>query len=78
MTRNRWLIGIALGGLLAIIGAAAVTFRDWQLNPAGVFHGPGGTNWGIVWDTWISWFLPVFPISAAVALAIVWFVSRRG
>ena len=76
--RSRWATAILLGALVAALAAAAMAFADWHENPAGIFHGPGGTNWGFVWDTWISWFLPVFPIAAGIALAFVWYLSRRG
>ena len=54
--RSQWLAAILLGALMAAIVAAAMTFADWQLNPAGIFHGPDGTNWGFVRDTFVSWF----------------------
>ena len=78
MRPKHWITGLALGAAMACLVAAAMTFADWQINPAGIFRGPDGTNWGIVWDTWISWFLPVFPIVAAVALVVVWYTSRYG
>lgn len=67
-----------MGGLVAFLVAAVMTFIDWRLNPGGIFRGPAGTDWQIVWDTWISWFLPVLPAAALLALVILGVVSRRG
>lgn len=67
-----------MGGLVAFLIAAVMTFIDWRLNPGGIFRGPAGADWQIVWDTWISWFLPVFPVAALLALVILGVVSRRG
>jgi len=78
MNRKHWITGLALGAAIAFLVAAAMTYADWKLNPAGIFHGPGGTNWGFVRDTLISWFLPVFPVAAAFALLIVRYTSRCG
>ena len=78
MTRKHWIIGLVLGVVIAFLVGAAMTFADWQLNPAGIFHGPDGTNWGFVRDTFISWFLPTLPVALIAALVIVWFTSRHG
>ena len=78
MTQKHWIAGLALGAAIAFLVAAAMTFADWQLNPAGIFHGPDGTNWGFVWDTWISWFFPALPAAAVAALVIIWLYSRFG
>jgi hypothetical protein len=56
---NPWralVVALALGLLVA----SAMTFHDWRLNPGGLFHGAEGTAWGVVWETWSSWFGPVF------------------
>jgi hypothetical protein len=57
--------------------ASTMSFLDWRLNPGGLFHGPGGTSWRVVWETWVSWFVPVFFLVAAVALSVVLWRSQR-
>lgn len=62
--------GIAGSALLA----AVMTALDWRKNPAGIFHGPDGTHWAIVGETFFSWFWPtlsavgVLTVLGAVAL----------
>lgn len=67
-------VGFAVGGTVASI----MTFSDWRLNPGGIFHADSGTDWFIVWQTWISWFIPVC-VGAFVAVlpVIFWFARRR-
>ena len=55
-------------------GGATATVMTWfemRLNPSGIFHGPAGTNWSFVWETWISWFLPTFGLVAVLMLPLV-------
>lgn len=46
--------------------AAVATEWDWLENPAGIFHDETGTNWPIVYDTAISWFLPSLMLAFAL------------
>ena len=55
--------------------AAVMTALDWQKNPAGIFHGPDGTHWAIVSETFFSWFWPA--LSAAVLLILLAASLRR-
>ena len=53
-------LAIGLGTLIAAAVATAVSAHDWHVNPEDLFHTAAGTNWPVVWETWISWFEPVF------------------
>ena len=66
-----------LGALVVgLVVASTTSFLDWRLNPGGLFHGPTGTSWGVVWETWVSWFAPVFLLVAAVALPVLLWRSK--
>lgn len=64
------LLGLVAGIAAGVAVAAIMTFLDWRLNPGGVFHDEAGTHWRAVWQTLISWFLPV----ALVVTAFAWLV----
>ena len=72
MRAKNWIIGILIGITIGMVVSSAMTYQDWCLNPGGIFHSESqGTQWSFVWDTWISWFLPVTlagAITASVAL----------
>lgn len=71
-------MGSLIGLILAVLVAAIPTFLDWNQNPAGIFQGPAGTDWGIVFETFISWFWPVALVLVPVAiLALVWVAARQ-
>ncbi len=79
MTRHRPAIlrAAALGTGIGALVATLAALRDWWLNPAGLFHGPAGTDWSIVFDTWWSWFLPVAAPVVAVLVPVAWLLGRR-
>ena len=70
--------------LLAVVAgagvAAAMTFKDWQQNPAGLFHDQGVTNWPVVFETAFSWFFPSAIVLFAVGflvMAVATTLARR-
>jgi len=65
-------IGIALAGLLTLI----YTIADWSGNPGGIFRDASGTNWGFVFDTAVSWFVPVFLYTFFVAAGLHFLIVR--
>lgn len=72
------IVSVLFAGVSALSIAAAMTWVDWRLNPAGLFHSVNGTNWPVVWETWLSWFVPVFvAILPLLALAVA-LMRRRG
>lgn len=44
-------------GISTVVTAIATEW-DWLKNPNDIFHDESGTNWPIVADTAISWFVP--------------------
>ena len=74
----RRLPGHLVWALLAAAAAAAIpTALDWMENPSGIFHGPDGTHWGFVWDTWHSWFLPLTLPAVVLALGYTLVTASR-
>lgn len=65
--------GVAVGLAIAIF----MTFLDWRTNPGGLFHDAAGTNWNVVWETAVSWFVPTAAIVSALSALRQYFVSRR-
>jgi hypothetical protein len=61
---------------VALLAASTMSFLDWRLNPGGIFRGGDGTIWPVVWETWISWFVPMLPLAGAVALPVLLWSSR--
>ena len=67
-------MGLVASAVLAIV----MTYADWRLNPGGIFHGDYGTNWIIVWNTLVSWFVPTVPVAVILAIAVLFLVSPKG
>lgn len=66
LKRVPWWRGI-LGGVTIGVGvAAAATLLDWRFNPAGIFHDEDGTRWSVVWETAVSWFVPVALVASVM------------
>lgn len=61
--------GLLFGLLLSVTVAAVMCVWEWLENPGGIFHDADGTNWGFVYDTATSWFVPT--VSPSVVLATV-------
>ena len=72
-----WLTGLAIGTVTGLVVAVAVTVRDWRLNPGGIFHGAEGTDWSIVAETALSWFVPVTLLVTAIAVPVLQLLRRR-
>ena len=77
MSRNRWIYAVLIGASAGLFVASIISFLDWRLNPSGIFHSDLGTNWRFVWETWISWFIPVFVIGSAVSVPVLFWFSKR-
>ena len=66
------LIGVAVGLIVAFI----MTFLGWRLNPGGIFHNAQGTDWTIVIETAVSWFVPMSVVVSASALLVLFLFAR--
>lgn len=65
--------GVAVG--LAV--AATMTFLDWRANPGGIFHGADHTNWSVVLETALSWFVPTAGIVSVLSAMRQYLIARR-
>lgn len=65
-----------VGLMTGLVVSAAITFVDWQRNPASIFHNDLGTDWSVVSETALSWLGPVIFVSfittALVLYSIAW------
>ena len=73
-----WWLGLAAGVAISSTVTVIIVIWEWLENPGGIFRGESGTNWGFVFDTAISWFVPTFVYAAlfASALHLAWSVAR--
>ncbi len=76
MNRRSWILGALIGTSVGLIVALAMSYVDWQHNPQGIFHNELSTNWDIVLDTAISWFVPVALIMSVLSMAVLSWFSR--
>jgi hypothetical protein len=74
MKKRTWSVVASVAAFIGAATATAMTWTDYLFNPEGLFHGPAGTNWPVVWETWITWFLPT---SGMVALLMIPMAVRR-
>jgi hypothetical protein len=71
-----WLFGLTIGLAFAFLFAAIFTIESWVENPGGIFRDSTGTNWGFVYDTASSWFLPTF-LYVSVAASLLHLAASR-
>ena len=81
MSRRALIIALVFSLVFAAAVGGWFAAYDWRLNPGGIFRGPDGTNWQFMYETAISWFVPVLltmlPVSVAIAWITSWFRKRR-
>lgn len=78
MQKKDWLHSLAIGSITALIVAGTMTFRDWRLNPGGLFRDELGTQWDVVAETAASWFFPVATFVSVVAVLVFFSLFRSG
>jgi hypothetical protein len=80
MHTRTWKLAAIVGLSVGLAVSAAMTFMDWRLNPASMFHNEGGTDWTIVTETALSWLGPValltFLATVIVLYSIAWIRGR--
>ncbi len=69
--------GLLFGFVTAFLVAAIPTILDWYGNHGTIFRDSTGTNWIVVFETFVSWLWPVFLVSAPVSIAVLAFISYR-
>ena len=76
VSRRRWSTVLGSAVVAGAAVAALATLKDWRRNPGGLFHDGQGTDWAIVFETAVSWFLPVAAtvavLGALVLLVAAW------
>ena len=77
MNSKLWLSGLALGVFASAALAMVMTYADWRLNPGGIFRDQQGTQWAIVWETLVSWFVPAIPAAVILSVAILFLVLPK-
>lgn len=78
MSKKYWVYAMMLGATAGFIAASVMAFLGWRVNPGGIYYSDLGTNWRFVWDTWISWFVPVFLVGSAISVPTLFWLSKRG
>lgn len=73
------LFGMVAGAIVSAVITLIVVLWEWLENPGGIFRNDQGTNWQFMFDTTISWFVPVFFCTAIVALIarLAWSAIRH-
>lgn len=67
ITKNFWLFGPVSGIVSAVLITIIFTALDWVRNYGEVFRDQSGTNWSIVYETAVSWFLPTLGYITVIA-----------
>lgn len=77
--RNPLLFGIVTGAFLSTAITVTVLIWEWLENPGGIYRNATGTNFGIVFETAISWLVPVFLGTVVIATIahLLWSGIRR-
>ncbi len=76
MSRQSWIFGGLVGTSVGLIVALGMSYMDWRTNPQGIFHDELGTNWDIVLETAVSWFVPVALVTFVLSVAIHSWLTR--
>ena len=76
MNRRYWIFGLVTGVVVGFTVAFVMTLLDWRLNPGGDFHNANGTDWTVVVETAVSWFVPMSVLAGSFALLILFVLAR--
>ena len=77
MSRGLWLRGVLIGGVVGFAVGLAMTLIDYRRNPGGIFQTQVGVHWGHLFETWVSWFVPVALMAFASSLLVLFWRARR-
>lgn len=72
-----WILSLIAGTISGIVVALVMTALDWRLNPSGIFHQEHGTHWPFVFETAISWFIPVFLLVGVLTWVVLFLIGRQ-
>jgi len=76
MHARTWKLAAVVGLLTGLVVSAAMTFVDWRLNPASMFHNERGTDWTVVTETALSWLGPVALVTFFVTVVVLYSIAR--
>ena len=76
MWRRSWWLGTLVGLTAGSLVSLPATFLDWRLNPGGIFHSQSGTDWVVVTETFVSWFVPVALVALVITVAVHSWITR--
>lgn len=65
------------GTISGVVVALVMTALDWRLNPSGIFHQEHGTDWLVVMETALSWFVPVLLLVSTLTWIVVFLIGRQ-
>ena len=76
MNRKLRIRGALIGLVVGITVGLVMTAIDYIRNPAGVFHDEAGIHWRHVFETWVSWSVPVALIAIVVSVIVLFWIAR--
>lgn len=68
--KHFWAFGLCIALVFSVLLAGLFSMWNWVENPGGIFHDSVRTNWGFVYDTAASWFVPIFLYTFGAASAM--------
>ena len=74
---KRWVLALLDGVAVGLALGAFMTYLDWRRNPGGIFRDFDGTNWSVVMETALSWFVPTAAIVSVLSGIRLFLISRR-
>jgi hypothetical protein len=75
MHARTWKLAAIVGLLIGLVVSATMTFVDWRLNPASIFHSERGTDWTVVTETALSWLGPVALVAFLATVIVLYSVA---
>ncbi len=58
--KHFWLFELFSGLVVSLSVTLVIVIWELLENPGGIFRGRNGINWGFVYETAESWFIPTF------------------
>ena len=76
MNRELRIRGALIGMVVGIAVGLVMTIIDYVRNPADIFHNEAGIHWNHVFETWVSWFVPVALVAIVVSVVVLFWIAR--
>ena len=62
--------------IFSLVVSVTMTALDWSINPSNLFYSQEATNWGVLFQTFGSWFLPLLPV-VIISLSILFYLVSK-